>query len=169
MFNKEPQLYDYDALHCTCFYAPSPFHKVAKVFMKSYYNFINMSKTSHDNSLTIFFFHEQGCQNEIITHRTVLFTYSNIYMQQHFIIKCNYLSFDFTLRDIFYEIQRKAKMNHSILTCLYEFRKCLTPYLSKFIWSNALSNKWYSFQDTLILAQTQLARIFLLRLDILFF
>ena len=117
-----------DALHCTCFYAPSPFHKVAKVFMKSYYNFINMSKTSHDNSLTIFFFHEQGCQNEIITHRTVLFMDSTIYMQQHFIIKCNYLSFDFTLRDIFYEIQRQAKMNHSILTCLYEFRKCLTPF-----------------------------------------
>ena len=61
MFNKEPQLFDYDALHCTCFYAPSSVHKVATVFIKSYYNFINMSKTSYDNSLTIFFFLEQGC------------------------------------------------------------------------------------------------------------
>ena len=99
--------------------------------MKSYYNFINMSKTSHDNSLTIFFFHEQGCQNEIITHRTVLFTYSNIYMQQHFIIKCNHLSFDFTLLYISYEIQRKDESQHNDLFilkgCLYEFRKCLTP------------------------------------------
>ena len=132
MFNKEPQLYDYDALHCTCFYAPSPFHKVAKVFMKSYYNFINTSKTSNYNSLTIFFFHEQGCQNEIITHRTVLFMDSTIYMQQHFIIKCNYLSFDFTLQDIFYEIQRKDESQHNDLFilkgCLYEFRKCLTPF-----------------------------------------
>ena len=132
-----------DALHCTCFYAPSPFHKVAKVFMKSYYNFINMSKTSHDNSLTIFFFHEQGCQNEIITHRTVLFTYSNIYMQQHFIIKCNHLSFDFTLRDISYEIQRKDESQHNDLFilkgCLYEIQKMFDPIY----WAHCI-NKLFS-------------------------